>query len=98
MIWQVQRCILGIRTTIALWCKNNIVIIRSFQVQNLDEVGMDLLQKMLVYDPVKRISAKVARRHRYFRDVKLPSGLGAHAAYIRYAPDDPDNDASAQSV
>ncbi|KAI8442357.1 hypothetical protein MSG28_005879 [Choristoneura fumiferana] len=44
-------------------------------VQNLDEVGMDLLRKMLIYDPMKRISAKDARRHRYFRDVRLPAGL-----------------------
>lgn len=60
---------------------------------------MDLLQKMLVYDPVKRISAKDARRHRYFRDVKLPSGLSLHSAYIRYEPErSPDSDCSAQSV
>lgn len=49
------------------------------QVQNLDDVGMDLLRKMLVYDPMKRISAKDARRHRYFRDVRLPPGLPAPA-------------------
>lgn len=68
-------------------------------MQNLDEVGMDLLQKMLVYDPVKRISAKDARRHRYFRDVKLPPGLTVHSAYIRYAPENSnDTDKSAQSV
>ncbi|CAH0595438.1 unnamed protein product [Chrysodeixis includens] len=68
-------------------------------VQNLDEVGMDLLQKMLVYDPVKRISAKDTRRHRYFRDVKLPAGLTLHSAYIRYQPDHcTDSDCSAQSV
>lgn len=55
-------------------------------MQNLDEVGMDLLQEMLVYDPAQRISAKEARRHRYFRDVKLPAALADHeqAGYIRY--------------
>lgn len=68
------------------------------QVQNLDEVGMDLLQKMLVYDPVKRISAKDARRHKYFRDVKLPPGLTVHDAYIRVTPEYPYDTDSVQSV
>ncbi|KOB74245.1 Bm cdc2 [Operophtera brumata] len=54
------------------------------QVQNLDENGMELLQKMLVYDPVKRISAKEVRRHRYFRDVKLPTGLSVNSSYIHF--------------
>jgi len=31
--------------------------------------GMDLLQKMLVYDPAKRISAQEARNHVYFSDL-----------------------------
>lgn len=62
-----------------------------FQVQNLDEVGMDLLQKLLVYDPVKRISAKETRRHRYFRNVKLPPGLTVHTSYIKLTPDEHTN-------
>ncbi|XP_026333171.1 cyclin-dependent kinase 1 [Hyposmocoma kahamanoa] len=60
-------------------------------VQNLDEDGMDLLQKMLVYDPVKRISAKEARRHRYFRNVKLPGGLAIQPSYIHYSSDSDDS-------
>ncbi len=32
---------------------------------NLDEVGLDLLSKMIVYDPCKRISAKSALSHVY---------------------------------
>ena len=32
----------------------------------LDESGLDLLQKMLVYDPKKRISAKDALNHPFF--------------------------------
>jgi serine/threonine protein kinase len=30
---------------------------------NLDEAGLDLLSKMIVYDPCKRISAKGALNH-----------------------------------
>ena len=71
----------------------------QFQVQNLDEAGMDLLQKMLIYDPVRRISAKDARRHRYFRDVKLPPGLTTHTPYIRYNSDaSTDTESGVQSV
>ena len=31
--------------------------------KNLDENGLDLLTKMIVYDPCKRISAKAALNH-----------------------------------
>ncbi|CAK9303733.1 unnamed protein product [Gordionus sp. m RMFG-2023] len=39
-------------------------------VPDLDLDGVDLLTKMLVYHPNKRISAKMALGHRYFTDVK----------------------------
>ncbi|GBG60961.1 hypothetical protein CBR_g18560 [Chara braunii] len=38
-------------------------------VPQLDEKGIDLLQKMLQYDPAKRISAKEALHHPYFDDL-----------------------------
>ncbi|XP_041056691.1 cyclin-dependent kinase 2-like isoform X1 [Carcharodon carcharias] len=38
---------------------------------NLDMDGKDLLMQMLQYDPNKRISAKVAISHRFFRDVTI---------------------------
>lgn len=41
--------------------------------KDLGEAGVDLLQKMLMYDPAKRISAKDARNHTYFDD--LPDSL-----------------------
>jgi cyclin-dependent kinase len=37
--------------------------------KDLDEQGIDLLQKILVYDPAKRISAQAARNHPYFDDL-----------------------------
>lgn len=36
---------------------------------NLDEKGLDLLARMIVYDPYKRISAKQALNHPYFDDL-----------------------------
>lgn len=39
-------------------------------VKCLDADGLDLLQKMLIYEPGKRISAKQALLHPYFRDIQ----------------------------
>jgi serine/threonine protein kinase len=36
----------------------------------LDEDGVDLLSKMLAYDPFKRITAQAALKHPYFNDMK----------------------------
>jgi cyclin-dependent kinase 2 len=36
----------------------------------IDPVGLDLLQKMLTYEPAKRISAKEALDHPYFHDLR----------------------------
>ena len=35
----------------------------------LDDDGIDLLRRMLVYDPTQRISANAALQHRYFHDL-----------------------------
>lgn len=40
-------------------------------VPQMDEVGLDLLEKMLIYNPAKRISAKAALDHPYFNDLDL---------------------------
>jgi serine/threonine protein kinase len=39
-------------------------------VPGMDEDGLDLLQKMLTYEPGKRISAKAALRHPYFANLE----------------------------
>lgn len=39
---------------------------------SLDEDGLDLLSKMLLYNPRKRISADEALQHSWFHDVQLP--------------------------
>ncbi|KAF7264078.1 hypothetical protein GWI33_000660 [Rhynchophorus ferrugineus] len=41
------------------------------QVKALDEDGIDLLSKMLIYDPSKRISAKAVVSHPYFKNLDL---------------------------
>jgi cyclin-dependent kinase len=38
-------------------------------IQGLDAEGIDLLERMLVHDPTKRISAKDAMKHPYLKDV-----------------------------
>lgn len=37
--------------------------------KNFDEVSLDLLIKMIVLDPSKRISMKEALKHPYFNDL-----------------------------
>ena len=41
----------------------------AFHIKNLDANGLDLLSKMLVYDPAKWISGKMALNHPYFNDL-----------------------------
>lgn len=38
----------------------------------LSESGFDLLNRLLTYDPNKRITAEEALRHEWFREVPLP--------------------------
>lgn len=38
--------------------------------QLLDPTGLDLLERMLIYDPLRRISAKSALEHPYFADIE----------------------------
>ena len=39
-------------------------------IEKLDTAGLDLLKRMLKYDPCERISAKAALNHPYFRDLE----------------------------
>jgi non-specific serine/threonine protein kinase len=38
--------------------------------KRLDNIGIDLLQRMLQFDPSKRISAQQAMNHPWFKDLK----------------------------
>ncbi|KAG9446662.1 hypothetical protein H6P81_012790 [Aristolochia fimbriata] len=41
----------------------------------LSEAGLDLLNKLLTYDPEKRITAEDALNHEWFREVPLPKSI-----------------------
>ncbi|XP_022862523.1 cell division control protein 2 homolog A-like [Olea europaea var. sylvestris] len=41
-------------------------------VPNLDAAGLDLLVKMLSLDPSRRITARSALEHEYFKDIIVP--------------------------
>ncbi len=47
---------------------------------DLDPMGQELLELMLVYDPASRISAKQACNHPYFDDLVRPLPTSAPAA------------------
>ncbi|XP_077210359.1 cell division control protein 2 homolog D-like [Tasmannia lanceolata] len=51
------------------WSPQNL----SSMVPGLDADGLDLLSKMLLYNPLKRISAKKAMEHPYFDDLNKAS-------------------------
>lgn len=46
--------------------------LRDFVNENVDDLGLDLLEKMLEYEPSHRITATQALLHPYFKDVQLP--------------------------
>lgn len=41
----------------------------------LTDLGLDLMQQMMTYDPSKRISAEEALNHPWFREEPLPEQL-----------------------
>ena len=55
------------KATFPKWYHNNLR--QLVPPDMLDNAGFDLLQKMLIYNPVDRISAKTAMEHPYFADL-----------------------------
>lgn len=43
-------------------------------VPTLDVTGVDLLDKMLQYDPARRITAQAALEHPFFEEMRRPPG------------------------
>lgn len=41
----------------------------------LSDLGLDLMQKMLAYDPIKRITAEEALNHPWFKEGPLPTKI-----------------------
>lgn len=63
-IWPGVTSFPDYKPTFPCWTQNQL----ASQVKNVDAAGMDLLQKMLVYDPAHRISAKDVLEHKYFEN------------------------------
>jgi len=66
-IWPGVTQLSDYKATFPNWMTNNL----DSQVKTLDEDGLDLLQAMLTYDPVYRISARAALQHPYFNDLDI---------------------------
>uniref|UniRef100_A0AAY4BP70 Cyclin-dependent kinase 1 n=1 Tax=Denticeps clupeoides TaxID=299321 RepID=A0AAY4BP70_9TELE len=64
-IWPDVESLPDYKNTFPKWKSGNL----STMVKNLDQNGIDLLAKMLIYDPPKRISARQAMVHPYFDDL-----------------------------
>lgn len=66
-IWPGVTSLPDYKNTFPSWSLNQL----STKLKNLDANGIDLLQKMLIYDPIRRISAKAILLHPYFDDLDL---------------------------
>ncbi|CAE7872493.1 CDK2 [Symbiodinium sp. KB8] len=64
-IWPGVTSLKDFKSTFPKWPKRPL----SKLVPRLDSTGLDLLQRMLEYDPSKRISVKEAMEHPFFDDV-----------------------------
>jgi serine/threonine protein kinase len=63
--WPAVTELPGYKETFPKWQRRPL----SELIPNADPLGIDLVEKMLEYDPVKRISAKMALDHPYFNDL-----------------------------
>lgn len=61
-IWPGVTSLPDYKPTFPCWNTNNL----KNSVKNIDAAGLDLLQQMLIYDPIHRISAKKILEHEYF--------------------------------
>ncbi|XP_030245822.1 cyclin-dependent kinase 1 [Drosophila navojoa] len=66
-IWPGVTSLPDYKNTFPCWSTNQL----TSQLKNLDSDGIDLIQRMLVYDPVHRISAKDILDHPYFNGFKI---------------------------
>ncbi|KAH8262925.1 hypothetical protein KR044_002208 [Drosophila immigrans] len=66
-IWPGVTSLPDYKNTFPCWSTNQL----TNQLKNLDGYGVDLIQKMLIYDPVHRISAKDILEHEYFNGFKF---------------------------
>ncbi|XP_044738144.1 cyclin-dependent kinase 1 [Chrysoperla carnea] len=69
-IWPGVTSLPDYKASFPNWTKDNL----DAQIKNMSEDGKDLLRQMLVYDPARRISARDALNHPYFKDVDTTIG------------------------
>uniref|UniRef100_A0A804R7T9 Protein kinase domain-containing protein n=2 Tax=Zea mays TaxID=4577 RepID=A0A804R7T9_MAIZE len=65
--WPRVSCLLDFKTAFPRWQSQDLATI----VPNLEPAGLDLLSKMLRYEPSKRITARQALEHEYFKDLEM---------------------------
>ncbi|XP_059609392.1 cyclin-dependent kinase 1 [Phlebotomus argentipes] len=65
-IWPGVTSLPDYKSTFPCWTQNQL----HNQVKNLSDSGLDLLQKMLIYNPTNRISAAKIIEHEYFDNCK----------------------------
>jgi serine/threonine protein kinase len=68
-VWNGVSALPHYKNTFPNWSGNRLV--NAPGLSALDPLGMDLLSKMLVYEPSKRISAKSALQHPYFDSFRV---------------------------
>ncbi|XP_033835880.1 cyclin-dependent kinase 1 [Periophthalmus magnuspinnatus] len=64
-VWPEVESLPDYKNTFPKWKPGSL----ASMVKNLDKNGLDLLSKMLIYNPPKRISAREAMTHPYFDDL-----------------------------
>jgi cyclin-dependent kinase 2 len=69
-VWHGVRSLPEYKEVFPQWRPKNLLEV----VPELCSDGLDLLNKLLVYDPTQRISAKAALQHSYFRDLVGDTG------------------------
>lgn len=73
-VWPEVESLPDYKNTFPKWKSGNLALM----VKNLDKNGVDLLAKMLTFNPPKRISAREAMTHPYFDDLDkstLPAAM-----------------------
>lgn len=66
-MWLIPAQLSDFKVTFPKWKKTGNLRKNFIRIQ---EEGIDLLSKMLTYDPSKRITAQVALLHDYFKDIR----------------------------
>ena len=64
-VWPEVESLQDYKNTFPKWKPESL----ASHVKTLDENSLDLLSKMLIYDPAKWISGKMALNHPYFHDL-----------------------------